>query len=259
MRTCCLLLLAILLGSAGCAGVYLPPMANVPALRRAGQATGSLSTRLFAPQHGTHAAGAVAITDDLRVAGTYSRSYAQRRGVYGEGLVGAEPRLNKLLQLGVLGGVGYGNVDAQHRRCREDEGGDDSFCFSPGNHVDQARATYLRYSLQAYLTVYAPKIVHGGGGLRVSLLDMRLHEIDGRPVQRHVFPVPVEPFAFVRVGAPFFQAEIQVRYTALANQPRDQGHKVVVADQFQFMVGIRTVFGQGIERRWPRGWRYHYQ
>ncbi|MEY4512511.1 MAG: hypothetical protein RLZZ450_4633 [Pseudomonadota bacterium] len=256
MRTCCLLVLALLLGSSGCAGVYLPPMANVPALRRAGQATASASARVFAPQHGTHAAAAVAITDSLRVAGTVSSSFAKRRGIYGEGLLGAEPRLNRLLQLGVLGGVGYGDVDADHRRCREDEGSSDSFCLSPGNHVDQARATYLRYSLQTYLTVYAPKIVHGGGGLRVSLLDMHLHEIDGLPVQRRALPVALEPFAFVRVGAPFFQAEVQLRYTGLMNDPRDQGHKVVVSDQFAFMVGIRTVFGPGIHPRWPRGWRY---
>lgn len=257
MRTCCLVLLAVLLGSAGCAGVYLPPMANVPALRQAGQATVSASTRLFAPQHGTHAAAAVAVTDLVRVAGTVSGSWAKRPGIYGEGLLGAEPRLNKLLQLGVLGGVGYGSVDAEHRRCREDEGGDDGFCFSPGNHVDQARATYVRYSLQTYLTVRAPKIVHGGAGLRVSLLDMHLHELDGLAVERRVLPVALEPFGFVRAGAPFFQAEIQLRYTGLMNQPHDLGRKVVVSDQFALMVGFRVVLGQGIERRWPRGWRYH--
>lgn len=256
MRACRLLLLAVLFSSAGCAGVYLPPMANVPALRRAGQATISASTRLFAPHHGTHAAAAVAVTDSLRVAGTVSGSFYKRRGTYGEGLIGAEPSLNKLLQLGVLGGVGYGDVNAQHRRCREDEGGVDSVCFPPGNHVDQARATYVRYSLQTYLAVHAPKIAHGGGGLRVSLLDMHVHEIDGLPVQRRDLPVVIEPFAFARVGAPYLQAEVQVRYSVVRNEPLEQERKVVVSDQFTFTIGVRAVFGRGIKQSWQQGWRY---
>lgn len=250
-----LLLLVVLLQAAGCAGVYLPPVANVPALRRAGQATVSVSNRVFAPQHGTHGAAAVAITDSLRVAGTFSASFSERPGRYGEGLIGAEPRLNKLLQLGVLGGVGYGNVEADHPKC-PDPAPVDSFCFSPGNHVDQARATYLRYSLQAYLTVHAPKIAHGGGGVRLSVMDMHLHEIDDVAVHRHALPVAIEPFAFGRVGLPFFQGEVQIRYTGLVNGPRDLGRKVVVSDQFAFMVGLRFVFGSGITKSWPRGWKY---
>jgi hypothetical protein len=236
--------------------VYLPPMVNAPALQQAGQATLSANTRVFAPQHGTHAAAAVAVTDLVRVAGTVSGSWARRPGIYGEGLVGAEPRLNRLLQLGVLGGVGYGNVEADHPRCREDQDDDEGVCASPGNHVDQARATYLRYSLQTYLALRAPKIVHGGAGLRLSLLDMHVHEIDGLAVQRRALPVALEPFVFVRAGAPFFQAEIQVRYTGVMNNPRDLGHKVVVADQFQLTLGFRVVLGRGIERRWRKGWRY---
>jgi hypothetical protein len=249
-----LILLALLLESMGCAGVYLPPVANVPALRRAGQATVSASTRVFAPQHGTHAAAAVAVTDALRVAGTVSTSFGKRPGIYGEALTGAEPMLSRLLQLGILGGVGYGDVDAEHSRCPEEQV--DSVCFTPGNHVDQARATYVRYSLQAYLTVHAPKVVHGGGGLRVSLMDMRLHEIDGIAVQRRALPVALEPFAYARVGSPFFQAEVQFRYTGLTHAPRDLGRKIVVSDQFAIMVGVRVMFGPGIERRWPRGWHY---
>ncbi|MET0287314.1 MAG: hypothetical protein ABW352_22705 [Polyangiales bacterium] len=231
-------------------------MANAPALRQAGQATVSASARVFSPQHGTHAAAAVAITDSLRVAASLSGSFAKRRGIYAEGLVGAEPRLNRIVQLGILGGAGYGDVDAKHERC-PDEPQVDSFCFSPGNHVDQARATYVRYSLQAYAVVHAPKLVHGGGGVRVSLMDMHLHEIDEVAVQRRALPIALEPFAFARVGAPFFQAEVQLRYTGLMNGPRELGRTVVVADQFAFTVGFRVVLGPGIERRWPRDWRYH--
>lgn len=253
-----LLLFAGLLQAAGCAGVYLPPAANVPALRQSGQVTISATNRTFAMENGTNAAAAVAITDWVRVAGTFSASFAERRGIYGEGLVGAEPRLNKVVQLGVLGGLGYGEVNAKHRRCRKEEQQHaEAFCFSPGNHVDQARADYLRYSLQAYAVAYAPKLIHGGGGLRVSVMDMRLHEIDERPVQRRALPVSFEPFAFARLGLPFFQAELQLRYTALTNNPRELGRKVVVADQVSFLLGVRFVFGPGIERRWPHGWKYH--
>lgn len=236
----------------GCAGVYLPPAVNAPALRAAGQGTLGVHARVFSPQTGVHAVGAVAITDQLRLAGTLSGGFVrgQRRGLYGELLAGAEPMLNRMLQLGVLGGVGYGSVRSKHEACRDPP--TDSVCLTPGDIVDEAQATYVRYSLQAYLTFHAPKIVHGGGGLRLSLLDMHVREVDDRAVDVHALPIAIEPFVFGRVGLPFFQADVQLRYSDLVNAPHDAGRRVIWADRLTFVVGLRFVFGPGITRRWIR-------
>ncbi|HEX5656601.1 MAG TPA: hypothetical protein VFX59_05370 [Polyangiales bacterium] len=243
-------LLSLLLCS-GCAGVYLPPVTNVPALRAAGQASFGVSTRLLSPQTATHAVGAVAITDQLRLAGTLSGGFvrSQRRGLYGEALLGAEPMLSRLLQLGVLGGVGYGDVRTKHDACHDTH--TDGVCLKPRDIVDQAQATYVRYSVQAYLAVHAPKIAHGGGGLRLALIDMHVHELDGHAVNVRARPIAIEPFFFGRVGLPFFQAEVQLRYSDLVNAPHDAGRRVIWADRLTLLVGARFVFGPGITRRWP--------
>lgn len=242
-----LVLFGIAFLSAGCAGAYLPPLVSVPALRRAGQATLSANARLFAPQLGAHAHAAVAVTERVRVAGSISGAFDRdrRQGIYGEALAGAEPMLTRGLQLGVLGGVGYGEVSAKHSAC-----GDEDMCIStaPRSAVEQVQADYVRYSLQAQLTYHAPLIVHAGGGLRVSLLDMRVNEVEEAIAHARGLPVAIEPFAFARAGWPFLQGEWQVRYTGVVNSPRVRGERVVVSDQVTFVLGLRMVFGPGITK-----------
>jgi hypothetical protein len=245
------LLLSVVCGLSGCAGVYLPPAVSVPALRRAGQATVSAHARLMAPQLGAHALAAVAVTDQLRVAGSISGAFdrGRRRGIYGEALVGAEPMLTRGLQLGVLGGLGYGDVSAKHSAC---DGDDNCISTAPSDAAEQVQAHYVRYALQAHLTYHARKILHVGGGLRVSLMDMRIDEVEQVQVRARGVPLALEPFAFVRGGWPFLQAETQFRYTGVLNSPRVQGERVVVSDHFTIVFGLRFVFGSGITTTWTR-------
>lgn len=249
-----LALLLLVFCSTGCAGVYLPPAVSVPALRRAGQATVSANARVFAPQLGAHALAAVAVTDQLRIAGSINRAFSRgrRRGIYGEALAGAEPMLTRGLQLGVLGGMGYGEVSAHHSSC---EGDDMCVSAAPASAPEQVRANYVRYALQAHLTYHAPKIIHVGGGLRLSLMDMRVNEVEEVAVHARGLPVALEPFGFVRAGWPFLQGELQVRYTGVVNSPRVNGARVVVSDHLTIVLGVRFVFGPGITKHWKRGTR----
>jgi len=244
-----LVLLTVIAGTTACAGVYLPPSVNVPALRRAGQATVSANARIFSPQVGAHALAAVAVTDELRIAGSINGAFDRdrRRGIYGEALAGAEPMLTRGTQLGVLVGMGYGDVSAKHSSCHGHD-----MCFSgvPASAAEQVRAHYVRYALQAHLTFHARKVVHGGGGLRLSLMDMRVTEVEQVDVHARGRPIAVEPFAFLRLGWPFLQFEWQLRYTGVARSPRVNGESVVVADQLTYVFGLRVLFGRGITRHW---------
>lgn len=244
------LILGLVLSNAACAGVYFSPAVNAPALRRAGQATLSANTRFLVPRLAAHALAAVALTDQLRLAGSINGAFNRdrRRGIYGEALAGAEPMLKRGLQLGVLGGVGYGNVSAEHSSC-----GDYDMCIGTAfdGYVEQVRAHYLRYSLQAHVTYHAP-LGQVGGGMRLSLMDMRVYEVETVAVHERGLPVAIEPFAFARGGWPFLQGEFQVRYTGVANSPRVNGERVVVRDGITIVLGIRFVFGPGITRHWTQ-------
>jgi hypothetical protein len=121
----------------------------------------------------------------------------------------------------------------------------------PHGYVDEASARYMRYALQGYLLWRAPKIGLGGGGVRLSVMDMRFREVNGEPSSTHGLPVAIEPFVFVRGGLPFFQVEVQVRYTGLLNEPHLGNRKLVVPDGLTYVAGLRFVLGPGVTRRWP--------
>lgn len=236
-------LCSLLFSLSGCAGVYLSPAPQLPAMRKAGQVAVGASMRVFQPQLAGHLTAAASVSERIRLAGTFSKGFVrQREGLYGEALAGVEPSINSLLQYGILAGMGYGDVRAHHPHCPSNRGSD-SFCFVPKGYVDDVSATYLRYAAQAHVVLHAPKIVHGGVGFRVSVMDMRFDEINERPAHSRGLPVALEPFVVGRVGNSRAQVEVQVRYTGIVNSPRFEGRKLVVPDQLTMAIGLRLVFG----------------
>lgn len=230
----------------------MPPSPQAPALREAGQVTLAGNMRIMSPQEGASVRAAVALTDHIRLAATGVGAFdASRRGLYGELLAGYERFTGKFVQVGGLFGVGVGDVRARHPHCY-DLHYDNSYCDVPKGYVDQAAARTVRYGLEGYFALHAPRVVSGGAGLRASVLDMRFHEVNDLAVRGRHAPLAFEPFVFVRAGQPWVQVEFQVRYTGLVNQPRYAGESVVAPDRLNILLGLRFVAGPGILGSWPR-------
>jgi hypothetical protein len=224
----------------------------MPALQRARQARLGASTTLFSPQTSTHAHIAVAATDLVRVGGTLSGAFQRstRRGVYGELFAGVEHRAFRYLQYGLLASVGYGQVTDSKAAC-DGEGLNEGYCEKPSGYVDHVSARYWRYAAQGYIVLRAPRVVHGGAGLRLALLDMELSEFDNKGSTRPGSPVAVEPFLMVRVGWQRFQVGPELRYVAVVNDPHSDGKKLVLPDRFVIAFGVAVLLGPLKDRTPP--------
>jgi hypothetical protein len=241
-------LLAVLGGCYG--GMYLPPSLAVPGLQRAGQASLAASIRPTTPAGSASGSATVALTDHVRLAlGGVGAFTAHRRGGYGDVLLGGEFRVARFIEVGGLGGVGYGAVRARHAYV---DPVDNAYSPVQDGYVDEVRGHYLRYALQGHVLLRAPKIVQGGGGLRLSLIDAAIDAVDDAPVSAHGRPVAIEPFGFVRVGQPWLQFEMQLRYTGVVHQPSYAGRDLFVPDRMTISLGLRVVLGPGIGWVWPR-------
>lgn len=245
------MLCILVAASSGCAGVYLSHAVNVPALRTAGQTRVSASTTIFSPVSGTHVNASVAATSLLRLAGSFGFALGggMREGLTGQLLVGAEVPINRIMQWGLLGGMGYGRVVQQHSAC--DGGFSEGYCVVPYGYANHVEASYVQSTLQGYVVVSAPKVVDAAFGMRMSVLAMRFHTIDHEPSDQGGAPVSLEPFALARVGGARFRVGPEVRYVGLVNQPRFAGRRLVVPDQFVMGFGLSVLLGPLKERPPP--------
>jgi hypothetical protein len=238
-----------LLCASGCSGLYLSPGVTMPALERAGQVRTSASITALSPASGAHANLAVAATDTIRVGGALSAAFDRdtRRGLFGELFAGAEPRVNHFLQYGLLASAGYGQVTDYMAAC-ERGGHGEGVCLKPAGYVDHASARYWRYAAQAYVVLRAPRVVHGGAGLRTSLLAMEFNTSE-QPNTRGGLPITLEPFFMVRAGWKRLQFGPELRYVAVFNDPREAGKKVVLPDRFVIAIGVAVLLGPVGEER----------
>jgi hypothetical protein len=225
--------------------VYISSPVNVPALRKAHQAQLAANARLFSPQSGVSVLAAYALTDLARIGATGTGSFprSRRTGAYGELLGGVEPAINSFLAYGVFAAAGYGGADAHHPACRLTKDDDEGWCFVPADIVDQVTARYARYSLQGHFLVRAPRAASGGAGLRAGLTEIYFRRIEDAVSNRHSSFGTLEPFFFVRVGAPRFQVELQYRYVGLLGPPKTHGERLIVPENFMINAGMRIVLG----------------
>jgi hypothetical protein len=220
-------LLALTLCLTGCMSQYSPAAPIAPLLSRQGQVVAGARFRPAFPRRGVSAHVAAAPTEHARLylSGTWSRA----RGVEGADYAGRTLKehndtrqvelaagwgtVTSAVRLEVLGGGGYGRVDAAGCRRNEFQGYD--YCTWWVDGVARFGRVFVQAQAAREIAWWT-----GGGGVRVLYAHYEFERQFGRTSDFSPGVAAVEPFIVHRVAVPFGAIELMLHIPILLVAPR---------------------------------------